>query len=319
MRYAVKEPKLKHNFPLVGKDEKDLDIDWQFASVDEDRNSGLTFVPPLFAQLYLPQRAILSHTWTVENPNYRLTISTSEKRQIPYGCFPRLLLAYISTEIIRKGNPEIDLGKSQRELLTRLGFLNTGHYIRLFDQAALDLFSSQIELQIKNPRATSQKEIQGDYLFFKVARRLLLWENQSDGEKKEWTKKLFISQDFFNYVDKARGVPINYLRLSSLNKSALAMDLYVWLLYRLYILQRSRNQHCLLTFEELKQQFQPNSSQSSFHFKAKFLNCLSMVLPLLPDFQDCILLSEDNKHLMLIKPKKSVEAVLKKDNESTLL
>ncbi|WP_373216462.1 replication protein RepA [Parasutterella excrementihominis] len=286
---------------------------------ESEEDSGLVYIPPVFAQLYLPQRAITSHTWIVENPNFCLTVSTSERRQIPYGCFPRLFLAYISTEIIRKGTIEIDLGNSQAELLNRLGFYNTGRHIELFNRSVADLFSSQFELQIKNPQATKQKKLQGDIYYFKLASRLLLWEHSLDGKKTEWTKKLYINKDFFNYVTRKRGIPINYHRLANLCKSALAMDLYVWLLYRLYILQRSRNQHCLLTFEELKQQFQPNSSQSSFHFKAKFLNCLSMVLPLLPDFQDCILLSDDKKHLMLIKPKKSVEAVLKKDNESTLL
>ena len=40
-----------------------------------------------------------------------------------------------------------------------------------------------------------------------------------------------------------------------------------------------------------------------------------MVMPHYTDFYDNVKLSEDGKHLVLTKPKKSVEAILKKDDE----
>ena len=40
-----------------------------------------------------------------------------------------------------------------------------------------------------------------------------------------------------------------------------------------------------------------------------------MVMPHYTDFYDNVKLSEDRKHLVLTKPRKSVEAVLKKDDE----
>lgn len=288
-------------------------------SEDEQLDPNYVFIPPLFAQIYLPHKACKGNTWTVENQNYSFTIISSNRRELPYGCFPRLLLSYICTEIIRKDSPEIDLGKNKTQMMAKLGFKLSGRNSELFSRAALDLFGSQMEICVKGPNAkksikTPLEELEGNYFFFNIARSFILWGSspEDEGSRRSWIEKLTVNESFFEYVRKTRGIPINYTHLSSFTKSSLAMDLYVWLLYRFFILQNSSVSDLCLDFNTLRHQFQPNSTQKLYHFKAKFLNCMNMVLPFLPEFKDNVKLSDDGKAFILTKPTKELSVYLKK-------
>lgn len=274
------------------------------------------FWSPLFAQICLPHRKVNGTVWEVESQKYALRISSGF--ELPYGCFPRLLLSYITTQIIKTDSPIISLGKNQNQFFEMLGLEKDGRTIRRFNQQALNLFRSMIEIEIKPEAGISDSSGRRGNLFdwIHISDRCVFWENIEATHKKTWLGELQVSSKFFDFVKSKGGIPFNFHRYASLTKSSMAMDLYIWLPYRLFILQQQRHYSVSLQFPLLQKQFDPNSSLSVRDFKIKFLNCLSMVMPHYTDFYDNVKLSEDGKHLVLTKPKKSVEAVLKKDNES---
>lgn len=275
----------------------------------------LFYWSPLFAQICLPHRKVNGTIWKVESQKYALKMSSGY--ELPYGCFPRLLLSYITTQIIKTETPEINLGENQNQFLEKLGLKKDGRTIQRFNQQALNLFRSTIEIETK-PEAGIRDSKGGRGNLFEwihISDRCTFWENIEENNKRKWLGKLYVNINFFNFVKSNGGIPFNFHRYASLTKSSMAMDLYIWLPYRLFILQQQKQHSVSLQFSLLQQQFDPHSSMELRNFKIKLLNCLSMVMPLYPDFYDNVKLSGDNKKLILTKPKKSVKLVLKKDSE----
>lgn len=270
------------------------------------------FCSPLLAQFCLPHRKVTGSIWEVKNEY--VTLKTASGYEIPYGAYPRLLLSYVILQIIKTGSPVISLGKTQNQFLKMLGLGNDGKTIQRFNVLALNLFRSTIEVEMKLRVGKSELERNGTFLeWIHISDHCGFWK-----DNKKWLGELQVNNNFFDFIRSSGGLPFNFHRYASLTKSSMAMDLYIWLPYRLFILQQQRQYSVSLQFPLLQKQFDPNSSLSVRDFKIKFLNCLSMVIPHYTDFYDNVKLSDDGKQLVLTKPKKPVEAILMKDNESSL-
>ncbi len=272
------------------------------------------FWSPLLAQFCLPPRKVTGSAWAVNNEF--ITLKTASNSEIPYGAYPRLLLSYVTLQIIKTDSQVVDLGKTQNQFLKMLDLGCDGKTIQRFNLQALNLFRSIIEIEIK-PRSET-RTLEGKstvHELINISDRCTFWEDNEENSKKKWLGELLINKKFFDFVKSRGGIPFNFHRYASLTRSSMAMDLYIWLPYSLFILQQQRHYSASLKFFQLQQKFDANSSLSRRDFKIKFLNCLSRVLRHYPDFYDNVRLSEDGKHLVLTKPKKSVEAILKKDDD----
>ena len=59
------------------------------------------------------------------NGPYKLIMFSSGETKLPYGNFPRLLLAWVCTEAVRTQSRELILGKSLSEFMRALGVYTT--------------------------------------------------------------------------------------------------------------------------------------------------------------------------------------------------
>lgn len=272
------------------------------------------FWSPLLAQFCLPPRKVTGSAWAVNNEF--ITLKTASNSEIPYGAYPRLLLSYVTLQIIKTDSQVVDLGKTQNQFLKMLDLGCDGKTIQRFNLQALNLFRSIIEIEIKPTSETRTLEGKGTvHELINISDRCTFWEDNEENSKKKWLGELLVNKNFFDFVKSMGGIPFNFRRYASLTRSSMAMDLYIWLPYTLFNLQQQRHYSASLKFFQLQQKFDANSSLSRRDFKIKFLNCFSKVLRHYPDFYDNVKLSEDGKHLVLTKPKKSVEAILKKDDD----
>ena len=57
---------------------------------------------------------------------YRLVVQALPGTGLPFGSYPRLLLAWLSTEIVRTRRRELELGRSMAHFLDRLGLPRSG-------------------------------------------------------------------------------------------------------------------------------------------------------------------------------------------------
>ena len=69
-----------------------------------------------------------------------------------------------------------------------------------------------------------------------------------------WDSTLELTQDFYDEILKSP-VPLNLTALNSLTRSPLAMDIYTWLVYRVFVLKRSGKPFVMIPWAALKEQF----------------------------------------------------------------
>ena len=151
--------------------------------------------------------------------------------KLPFGNFPRLLLAWISTEAVRTQSRELILGKSLAEFMRTLGVYSSGGHaqIRLRNQMKR-LFSAHVQLIYKDERGEAR-------VSSSVADRTVFWWNESKPYQPSlWNSNIYLGEAFFHEIIN-HPVPIDMNTLTALKRSPLGLDLYLWLVYRTFALR----------------------------------------------------------------------------------
>ena len=169
------------------------------------------------------------------NGPYTLIMTAVGQTGLPFGNLPRLLLAWVCTEAVRTQSRELFLGSSLSEFMRKLGVApigggSRGERTRLRSQMRR-LFNAHIQLayEDKNVDATVNAVIADRTVFW--------WNERKPGESSRWTSTIGLSEKFFNEIVN-HPVPINMNTLKALKRSALGLDLYLWLTYRTFTLMR---------------------------------------------------------------------------------
>lgn len=205
-----------------------------------------------------------------------ITMLVDPEIGLPYGKLPRLITAWMTREAKLTGSRELMLGRSLNEFAGKLGLSTSGgrrgDTSRLKVQAT-KLFSTFVSL----------KAHQGnDFNYKNVAVSddgMLLWNPTRPGERSLWESTVTLSEQFYaECVNHA--VPFD-LRVLHVLRSPLAIDLYMWLTWRVYKMPRPT----LVPWKSLRFQFGAGymeTSQGMAHFRAEFHRCLRDVSVLYP-------------------------------------
>ena len=103
-----------------------------------------------------------------------------------------------------------------------------------------------------------------------------LWWSQAPGQDTLWESQLLLNQRFYQeLVD--RPVPIDLRALEALRRSALALDIYLWLTYRLSYLKGKT----LVPWAALEAQFGAEYGRTR-DFRARFSKQLKAVAAVFP-------------------------------------
>ena len=165
------------------------------------------------------------------NGPYTLYMIAGGGCKLPFGNFPRLLLAWISTEAVRTQSRELILGKSLAEFMRTLGVYSSGGHaqIRLRNQMKR-LFSAHVQLIYKDERGEAR-------VSSSVADRTVFWWNESKPYQPSlWNSNIYLGEAFFHEIIN-HPVPLNLNTLTALKRSPLGLDLYLWLVYRTFALR----------------------------------------------------------------------------------
>ncbi|OIS90301.1 replication protein RepA [Brucella cytisi] len=185
-----------------------------------------------------------------ERSNGLVTLSIMGKPNVglPYGSVPRTLLAWICTEAVRTKDPVLNLGRSQAEFLEKLQMHKDGRYTSALRNQAHRLFSSMISL-------TGEKDNDLGMENLIIARRaFLFWNPKRPEDRALWDSSLTLTSDFFNEVTTSP-VPVRLDYLNALRQSPLAMDIYTWLVYRVFLLRAKGRPFVQIPWESLMAQF----------------------------------------------------------------
>lgn len=143
---------------------------------------------------------------------------------IPFGSYPRLVLAWLTTEAVRTRNQTLSLGASLTAFMNELGVTQGGRTTTLLREQMRRLFASRIAI-LKAAKGMDRASIQ-------VANRTRLWWDETDAsEPVDIGSVVRLSDDFFHLITE-RPVPLDMRALQVLKTSPLGLDLYAWLTYR---------------------------------------------------------------------------------------
>ncbi len=157
---------------------------------------------------------------------------SSGETKLPFGNFPRLILAWVSTEAVRTQNRVLILGSSLAKFMRELGVYSSGGgnvHTKLRNQMKR-LFGCTVQLTYKeeNGEATVNTVIADRTEFW--------WNERKPDQSSLWDSKIELSEKFFNEII-SYPVPLNMNTLTALKRSSLGLDLYLWLVYRTFPLR----------------------------------------------------------------------------------
>ena len=196
------------------------------------------------------------HQYKRVNGPYRLYMQAGPETKLPFGNLPRLILAWICTEVVKTQNRELVLGKSLSEFMRTLGVYSSDGkaYTRLRNQMRR-LFNAHVRLIYKDEHGEQ-------FVSSAIADRGEFWWNpKRPAESTLWESKIELGEKFFQEIIR-HPVPLDMNTLTALKRCSLGLDLYLWLAYRTYALHAPLR----LSWRQLYQQFGTNPDKASDKF-----------------------------------------------------
>ena len=194
-----------------------------------------------------------------QNGPYTLVMTAGGKSKLPFGNFPRLLLAWASTEVVRTQSRELVLGRSLAEFMRTLGIYHNsggrgGVQTRLRNQMDR-LFNASVQLIYEDEHGKQ-------FIASHIAERGEFWWNpKRPDEQVLWESKIYLGEAFFNEIIR-HPVPLDMNTLTALKRCSLGLDLYLWLTYRTFTLRAPQR----LTWRQVYRQFGAHPSKTNDKF-----------------------------------------------------
>ncbi len=233
----------------------------------------ISYYTPILIQCTLPHSDPKTRDWVKTNGDFSLIVSSGvdqnlEPYGVPYGSFPRLVLAYIITRVIQTGERRIALASHFSGFLQEIGYTSnhkgTGIKGQRIRQQLLKLFRASVTFQGKTAGHLAVQDI-------KVAPRFELWWDVKNPEQDSlWGSYLDISEEFRQAILSAP-VPLCTNILKALHKSPLALDVYMWVSYRLFVLHSTGQGSVSLGYGRLQEQFGTGIAEVNYRkFRQEF-------------------------------------------------
>jgi len=254
---------------------------------------ALGFMARAMVQATLPHREVEGAEFSRTNGNFTLSLLAPSKVGLPYGSIPRLLLSWITTEAVQTKERELELGDSLSAFMRELDMVPTGgrwgSITRLKEQMKR-LFASSVTLTYDDGQTWALESVKP------VDSARLWWSPKEPDQAALWKSTVLLSQQFFDEIT-AHPVPIDMRALKALKKSPMALDIYLWLTYRMFYLRKPTT----IPWGALAGQFGAGYAEPR-QFKAAFLRELKKVLVVYPDAK----LDDAPRGLMLLPSKPHV-------------
>src|SRR4051794_29461190 len=250
-----------------------------------DEDNALTFAYSGRAECALPHRRIpADQTWEVASDRIRLVVEPGRRPTgpdgqgpmafvgVPFGAYARLILLYLQTQALRTGSREVELGRSWRDWMERIGIPWGGRSGRAVREQAELLSRCRLTFHIHGDgRSTGLLNVG-------IVDKALFLDDGSDVRQGRLTLETAkLSEGFFDALQR-HPIPLEEAAIRALANNSAAIDCYIWLAYRLHVLRAPK----LITWAALKAQHGAGY-RHLFHFKERFLGVLAMATAVYPD------------------------------------
>lgn len=201
---------------------------------EEDSRLGITHAG--FAMTSLPHKRTEAAFWKRQGNRTTLLVEAGRDREgeligVPYGSIARLILLYLQTEAIRTGNPEVELGRSMKAWMTRMSLSAGGKTYQLVTEQARRI--SGCRLTFFTNLANAELRSNGAFVQSSISLAGLADESQPA----LWQDKVRLDDGFWRSL-KEHPVPVREEALRAIGTRSFAIDVYIWLAYRLHSLTK---------------------------------------------------------------------------------
>jgi hypothetical protein len=229
-----------------------------------------------FAMTSLPHRQIADTVWERRGHLTTLLVESGldSKRKpigVPYGSLARMILLYLQTEAIRTRNPEVVLGRSLNAWINRMGIARGGKTRTLVAEQARRI--SACRLTFFTDRGAAQMRSNGAFVRDAISLAGVMDEQQPT----LWQDRVRLDEGYWASL-QAHPVPVREEAVFAIGHRSMAIDVYVWLAYRLHSLSGPMP----VSWTAIHHQFGAGYARMK-HLKDPFGEALKMALAVYPE------------------------------------
>jgi hypothetical protein len=191
---------------------------------------------------------------------------------VPYGARARMILLYLQTQAIRTGSREVELGRSMRDWLGRMGLSWGGETGKALREQATRIAACSLKFFWEGEESDGWAK--GGFV-----RSGLRFHHRADDDRQAdlWEDRVVLDEVFYEALRK-HPVPLREAALRELSDRSASLDLYIWLAYRLHTLTRATP----VRWAALREQF--GASYAETHtFKRDFRKALAPAVAAYPE------------------------------------
>jgi hypothetical protein len=210
---------------------------------------------------------------------------------VPFGARGRLILIYLQTQAVLTGSREVSLGRSMRDWLGRMGVTVGGETAHAFKEQARRLATCSMRFHWQTNTVTTRRAgrrgdpemveaVTGTGFTNQQIIRSGLFFYDRGGDPRQgnlWEDRVVLDAEFFEQL-RRHPVPLRDAAVRQLKENSAALDIYVWLAFRLHHLE----QRTPIAWRDLHSQF---GGEYKFlkHFKPRFLDSLARAVAAYPE------------------------------------
>jgi hypothetical protein len=236
------------------------------------------------------ERTVGPLTLIIEPGRIKIGGGPSKLLGVPYGARARLILIYLQTQAVLTQNREVNLGRSMRAWMGRLGLSVGG-------ETAAGLREQARRIATCSMRFLWEREgKKGESLATMVTNERIirsgLFFHDSKGDSRQealFEDRVLLDIEFFEQL-RRHPVPLDDAAIQQLKDSSTSLDIYVWLAYRLHHLERRTP----IGWRDLYEQF-GGSYRQMFAWKQRFVQSLAEAVAAYPEAQ----VDVEDTHVML--------------------
>src|ERR1700733_398333 len=187
-----------------------------------------------FAMTALPHKRITDAVWERDGGQIKLLVESGlDIRKQPigvaYGSIARMILLYLQTQAVRTRSREVELGASMNAWLTAMGIPIGGKTYQIVREQSRRI--SRCRLTFFRRSDTAEAVTNGAFV-----RDAILPLNPNAPEQLPlWQERVRLDEGFYQSLIE-HPLPLREAAIRQISNRSMAIDLYVWLAYRLHVL-----------------------------------------------------------------------------------
>jgi hypothetical protein len=203
---------------------------------EEESRLGITHAG--FAMTSLPHKRIKEGLWKREGYRTTLLVESGRSRNgdpvgVPYGSIARLILLYLQTEAIRTNTPEVELGRSMKSWMGRMNLTTGGKTYQLVTEQARRISACRLTFFTERESGAEARH-NGAFVQDAITFASVIDDNQPS----LWQDRVRLDPGFWQSL-RDHPVPVREEAIKAIGTRSLAIDVYIWLAYRLHSLTKS--------------------------------------------------------------------------------